>query len=99
MRRKVVAVVGDGAQAHRDRCVVIGEWIAQSGYHLLTGGGGGVMAAVTESFVASTGREGLAVGIIPGIVTAAENGLVYRTKGNAYPNRSVEIAIFTHLPG
>ncbi len=99
MRRKVVTVVGDGANAHRDRSAVIGEWIAQSGYHLLTGGGGGVMAAVTETFVDSMGREGVAVGVVPGIVTPREYSLRYRTKGSAYPNASVEIAIYTHLPG
>ena len=99
MRRHVVAVVGDGANSYRDRSSMLGEWIAQSGYHLLTGGGGGVMAAVTESFVASVGREGMAVGIIPGSVTARQRSLIYRTKGSAYPNHSVEIAVFTHLPG
>src|SRR5215510_8517893 len=99
MRRHVIAVVGDGANSYRDRSSMLGEWIAQSGYHLLTGGGGGVIAAVTESFVASVGREGIAVGIIPGTVTARQRSLIYRTKGSAYPNQSVEVAVFTHLPG
>ena len=45
VRRKIVTVIGDGANRYRDRSAVVGEWIAQSGYHLLTGGGGGVMAA------------------------------------------------------
>lgn len=99
MRRYVVTVVGDGASSHRDRSAVLGEWIAQSGYHLITGGGGGVMAAVTESFVESIGREGVAVGIIPGSVATREHTLIYHTKGAAYPNHAVEIAVFTPLPG
>ena len=97
-RRKVVAVVGDGANAHREKSRLVGEWIAQSGYSF-TGGGGGVMAAVTESFVESYGREGIAVGIIPGSVRTQNGRTEYQTKGSAYPNYSVEIAVFTHLPG
>jgi [ribosomal protein S5]-alanine N-acetyltransferase len=98
-RRKVVAVVGDGANPYRERSILVGEWIAQSGYNLLTGGGGGVMEAVMESFVGSVGREGIAVGIIPGTATIHGDKFDYRTKGSAYPNYSTELAIFTHLPG
>jgi len=98
-RRAVVTVVGDGGNPYRDRSAVLGEWIGQSGYHLLTGGGGGVMAAVSESFVDSSGREGICVGIIPGRVSAAGSAPIYQTKGSAYPNHAVEVAVFTHLPG
>jgi RimJ/RimL family protein N-acetyltransferase len=57
------------------------------------------MAAVTESFVESAGRQGVAIGIIPG--SAADRGarFEYRTKGSAYPNPLVDVAIFTHLFG
>jgi len=99
LRRKVVAVVGDGANPNRDKSALVGEWIAQSGHHLLTGGGGGVMTAVTEAFVESVGREGLALGIIPGSTSAHSGRLDYRTKGSGYPNYAVELAVFTHLPG
>src|SRR3989442_499046 len=98
-RRKVVVVAGDGSEPYRDRSGAIGEWIAQSGCHLLTGGGGGVMAAVMESFIDSVGRQGIAVGVIPGRTTARGSIIEYKTKGAAYPNRSVELAVFTHLPG
>jgi uncharacterized protein (TIGR00725 family) len=99
LRRKVVAVVGDGTNPHREKSILVGEWIAQSGYHLLTGGGNGVMKATTESFVDSVDREGLAFGIIPGTASANGHRLEYRTKGAAYPNDAVEVAVFTHLPG
>src|SRR4051812_16990383 len=98
-RRKVITVVGDGANRHRDKSIVVAEWIAQSGYHLLTGGGGGVMASVTETFVECINREGVAIGIIPGTSSARGERLDYRTKGSAYPNYSVELAVYTHLPG
>lgn len=98
-RRKVVAVVGDGSNPYRDKSAVVAEWIAQSGFHLLTGGGGGVMAAVTEAYVECVGRKGIALGVIPGSATAKNDRLEYRTKSPAYPNYSVELAVFTHLPG
>src|SRR3954468_24843578 len=98
-RKKVITVVGDGANPYRDRSTVLGEWIAQSGYHLLTGGGGGVMTAVTESFVECIGHPGVAMGVIPGTVTPRGDRFDYRTKGSAYPNYALDVALFTHLPG
>src|ERR1051326_8712169 len=98
-RRKVVLVAGDGANPHREKSAVVGEWVAQAGHHLLTGGGGGVMAAVTETFVESAGREGVALGIIPGGAIERNGRFEYRTKGSAYPNNSVDVAVFTHLLG
>jgi uncharacterized protein (TIGR00725 family) len=98
-RRKVVLVAGDGANPYREKSTIVGEWLAQAGCHLLTGGGGGVMSAVTETFVESAGRPGLAIGVIPGVASPQGDTLDYRTKGNAYPNRFVEIALFTHLLG
>src|SRR5215470_7343961 len=98
-RRKVVLVAGDGANPHREKSSVVGEWIAQAGYHLLTGGGDGVMVAVTEAFVESAGRMGSAIGIIPGVAADRAGHFEYRTKGSAYPNPFIDIAVFTHLLG
>src|SRR5215467_5785240 len=95
-RRKVVLVAGDGANPYREKSTIVGEWLAQAGCHLLTGGGGGVMSGVTEAFVESAGRPGIAIGVIPGVAAPEGDTLDYRTKGTAYPNRSVEIALFTH---
>ncbi len=88
----VVGVMGSGSEPHADRARRLGEWIARTGYHLLTGGGAGVMAAATEAFVRVSGRRGLAIGILP----AAAGG----RPGDAppgYPNPWVEIAVRTHL--
>jgi uncharacterized protein (TIGR00725 family) len=54
--------------------------------HLLTGGGGGVMKAVSEGFYSVHPRAGLILGIIPAGKKAAE-----------YPNEWVEVPIFTPL--
>lgn len=84
--------MGSGREPHRERAHHLGEWIARAGFHLLTGGGQGVMAAVTEAFVRVADRRGVAIGILP----AAAGG-----SGGAappgYPNPWVEIAVRTHL--
>ena len=92
-RRKVIGVIGSGATRHEPLARPLGTWIAQQGFHLLTGGGGGVMAAVGEAFVAVPDRQGLAVGVLP----AAPDGPLSGAPPG-YPNRWVEMAIRTHLP-
>src|SRR5262249_49177719 len=44
-------------------------------------------------------RAGIAIGIIPGATAPRGAGLEYHTKGAAYPNHFVDVAVFTHLPG
>ena len=48
-RLPVIGVMGSGSRRYEDRATRVGVWIARSGYHLLTGGGAGVMDAVTEA--------------------------------------------------
>lgn len=82
--------MGSGTCAHEMRASILGQWLAREGVHLLTGGGGGVMAAVSRAFFEVADRKGSVIGIIPG------------HRGNqpppGYPNPWVEIPIFTHLP-
>ena len=92
-RRPVVGVMGSGREPHVQRARRVGEWIARAGYHLLTGGGAGVMAAVTEAFVGVEERRGLAIGVLP---AAKGDGAGAARPG--YPNPWVEIAVRTHLP-
>lgn len=91
-RLPVVGVMGSGREPHRERARRVGEWIARAGYHLLTGGGAGVMAAVTEAFVRVERRRGLAIGILP----AAPGGRAGAAP-RGYPNPWVEVVIRTHL--
>jgi len=83
---KIVVVVGDHADPHAALAVPLGQWLAARDVHLLTGGGGGVMEAVSRAFVETPRRRGMAIGVLP----AGKPG---------YPNRWVEIAIRTHLHG
>lgn len=98
-RRKIIGVMGSGVEAHADLATVAGHTIARLGYHLLTGGGGGVMEAVSRAFYETSPREGQVVGVIRAQSDAhfsVENG-----RRNFSPRRVndfVEIPVFTHLP-
>lgn len=92
----VVGVMGSGRDPHTARSRRVGEWLARAGYHLLTGGGSGVMAAVTEAFVGVADRPGRAVGILPAVPPGAA-GAAAGEAPPGYPNPWVEIAIRTHL--
>ena len=91
-RRPVIGVMGSSADRHDTLAGPVGTWIARQGFHLLTGGGEGVMAAVGEAFVAVPGRRGLVIGVLP---NAADDP---RRPPAGYPNRWVELAVRTHLP-
>ena len=101
--RPIAAVIGSGrdADAH---CGEVGRLIATLGFDLLTGGGRGVMEAVSRAFYETSPRSGLVIGIIPAQVHGLDL-IEERTATNVvydppfgYPNQWVEIAIYTHLP-
>jgi len=92
-RLPVVGVMGSGHVAHQERAEALGRWLAGEGVHLLTGGGGGVMNAVSKAFAEVPARRGLVIGILP---SAAEETPAEPRPG--YPNPWVEVTVFTHLP-
>ena len=85
--------MGSSTQAFEDLAEPLGRWLASIGVHLLTGGGVGSMEAVSHAFAQVRPREGLVVGVLPADLP---DGVAVPREG--YPNESVEIAIFTHLP-
>ncbi len=90
----IVGVMGSGEKAHSGKSVALGIWLASQCVHLLSGGGGGVMAAVSQAFFDTSRRKGKVIGIVPGNV---KPGYKYELPCG-YPNPWVEIPIFTHLP-
>jgi len=90
--RLIVGVMGSGEERHDALAAPLGRWIARQGHHLLTGGGGGVMTAVSEAFAMVPDRQGLVIGVLKGF--PAQDGRVV----SATPNRWVEVPIRTHLP-
>jgi len=98
-RRTIVGVMGSGTAGHEPLSVPLGKLLAVSGFHLLTGGGGGVMAEVSRAFCSTPGRLGLSIGILLSEAEPAldpETGLRRFRPGKM--NRWVEIPIVTHLP-
>jgi predicted Rossmann-fold nucleotide-binding protein len=102
-RRPVVAVVGSGIRVDR-AADAIGSLIARLGCHLLTGAGSGNMEAVSRAFYETPDRKGLVIGVVPGAVEPLEaledrasEQICYAPKPG-YPNKWVEVALFTHLP-
>jgi predicted Rossmann-fold nucleotide-binding protein len=93
LRRPVVGVMGSSTRAFEDLAVPLGRWLASAGVHLLTGGGVGTMEAVSRAFAGVQPRAGLVIGVLPADLP---DGIAVPRPG--YPNPSVELAIFTHLP-
>jgi len=91
-RRLIVGVMGSGEEGHDSLAAPLGRWIAGAGHHLLTGGGGGVMSAVSEAFASVRDRQGLVIGVLKGF-PGRDGGVA-----SATPNRWVEVPIHTHLP-
>ena len=88
----IVGVMGSGGEASKERALVLGRWLAHEHVHLLTGGGGGLMEAVSRAFHETPGRSGKVIGILPGIEAPRP------ADPTPYPNPWVEIPIYTHLP-
>ena len=102
-RRRIVTVVGSGRTPDAC-CGDIGRLVATLGYDLLTGGGRGVMEAVSRAFFETTPRRGLVIGILPARIEpleSLERGQPAKVEYDVppgYPNEWVELAIYTHLP-
>jgi uncharacterized protein (TIGR00725 family) len=91
-RRPIIGVMGSGVDRHDALATPLGAWIASRGFHLLTGGGGGVMAAVSRAFYEVEDRSGIVIGVVP---SDGESPRCDPPPG--YPNRWVELAVRTHL--
>lgn len=90
----VVGVMGSGVRAHAELAAPLGRGLAKMGVHLLTGGGGGVMACASRAFAEVGSRAGVVVGVLPGRVGGPVAGA---SSPSGYPNPFVELAVRTHL--
>lgn len=104
-RSKTIGVMGSGKQPWIELAAPLGHALAAAGYHLLTGGGQGVMSSVSEAFCAVPGRAGRSIGVVPTEAVESElgeNGGADVGKGyrplSGYPNPFVEITIVSPLP-
>ncbi|KMP10443.1 hypothetical protein UR09_00865 [Candidatus Nitromaritima sp. SCGC AAA799-A02] len=95
---KLIAVIGSGSERHPHLCGPLGRGLAEKGYSLINGAGGGVMAETAHAFCSVENRKGLVVGVVPSntpCLTPQERA-VYTTPPG-YPNSYTELVIRTHL--
>jgi predicted Rossmann-fold nucleotide-binding protein len=98
-RIQVIGVIGSGIEPYKTLSDPLGRLIAESGYHLLTGGGYGVMAEVSKAFCEVSGRKGFSIGIIRSSgYPLLDEDTQERTHITFSVNEWIEIPIFTHLP-
>jgi uncharacterized protein (TIGR00725 family) len=90
----VVTIIGSGDPDHGnpELAAAVGRLVAEMGFHLLTGGGLGVMRDACRAFASVADRKGVSIGVIPRSLDGDEPKA-------GYPNPWVEIPIFTHLSG
>jgi uncharacterized protein (TIGR00725 family) len=96
-RRKIVGVMG-GKTDLPELTRPVGCLIASMGFHLLTGGGRGVMEGVSEGFATFEGRQGSVIGVIRSLVECAAEDTTTRNYIANPVNPWVEIPLYTHLP-
>jgi len=88
-----IGVMGSGSNGHADLAEQIGRLLAKLEVNLLTGAGGGVMTSVSDAYISSPRVCGICIGVVP-----CTNKDHRETPKNGYPNKFVELPIFTHLP-
>jgi len=89
---QTVGVMGSGEDLHLPLAESVGQLLAHLEVNLLTGGGPGVMEAVSRAFVEARRGRGICIGIVPCSETDPS------APKDGYPNRFVELPIYTHLP-
>ena len=91
-RLAVIGIMGSGDElANPHKAEDAGRQVAEAGFHLLTGGGGGVMEAASRGFASLEKRKGLAIGVLPAHRLGSP-----RTHED-YPNSFIDLPIRTHL--
>ena len=91
--KTTIGVMGSGSDEHETLVQPVGALLARLEVNLLTGAGQGVMAAVSAAYTSSPRTRGVCIGIVP-----CKDETRRATPKDGYPNRFVELPIFTHLP-
>eukprot|EP00045_Choanoeca_perplexa_P016282 m.218199 g.218199 ORF g.218199 m.218199 type:complete len:209 (-) comp17216_c1_seq2:968-1594(-) len=90
--RPVIAVMGSGTFEYLELAEPLGQWIARANFHLLTGGGGGVMHATSRAFTSVPERHGACLGVIP-----CSNETILVPKVQQLQRRSNAVRLFVTL--
>ena len=62
---RTVGVIGSGTDEHTTLAEQIGMLLARLGVNLLTGGGRGVMTAVSRAYARTERERGICIGVLP----------------------------------
>ena len=87
-----VGVMGSGTEEHEVLARELGALLARLEVNLVTGGGAGVMRAVSRTYREGNPRKGICIGVLP----CVEGNPA--ASPDSYPNEYVQLAIRTHLP-
>mmetsp|Transcript_608 Transcript_608/g.485 ORF Transcript_608/g.485 Transcript_608/m.485 type:complete len:300 (-) Transcript_608:58-957(-) len=72
--RPVIGIAGSGTASHTKLATRLGEWCARSGFHLMVGGGPGVMTSAARAYREAREEEdhldGLVLAVLPGLPAA-----------------------------
>lgn len=90
--------MGSGTLELTELAEASGRAVAESGHHLLTGAGGGVMLAAARAYVAHPMRKGLSLGIVRARSLPELAGSSRRWTARGTVNPYIELPIRTHLP-
>jgi uncharacterized protein (TIGR00725 family) len=91
--KATIGVMGSGSDEFDAVAKPLGQLLGRLHVNLLTGAGGGVMTSVSRAYTEVPRERGICIGIVP--CADINNRAKARDK---YPNRFVELPIFTHLP-
>ena len=98
-RLPIIGIIGSGSKPYSGLSGPLGIWIAQNGYHLVNGGGSGVMTTAAKAFTEVSNRKGFTLGILPSNdFCDNSNKRLNFSPSTGYPNPYIEIPIKTHLP-
>lgn len=89
--------MGSGKEPHEDLARSAGNVVAEAGFDLLTGAGGGVMTVASHAYVHNPARRGRSIGIVRARSwSKLKDGRRYWEGSQKSP--WIEVCIRTHLP-
>jgi uncharacterized protein (TIGR00725 family) len=91
-KQVTICVIGSHSQDWLEYADPLGKMLAEEGFNLITGAGGGVMCSVSKSFSSITGRAGKVIGIVPTIDYHGE-----KLDRETYSNVYIDIPILVPL--
>ncbi len=100
-RLPIIGLFGSGTKLTPERAALardVGLLVARLGAHLLTGSSYAVTEAAAEGFMSVKRRRGVCIGAIARDPTGTFDKANGGADGTPYPNRYVELALFTTVP-